>query len=373
MNTELFDTYPEIVGRSATMAHLLEEVTRVAAIDVTVFIGGESGSGKELVARALHRVSRRREGPFLGVNCGAITETLQDSELFGHERGAFTGANKRHLGVFERADHGTVLLDEVGELSPATQVRLLRVVQERGITRVGGDESIPIDIRVISATNKDLRAEVIAGRFREDLFYRLVVYPIWVPPLRDRTEDVPVLANHFLEAAKEIVVTSGITPDAMAVLKKYSWPGNVRELENVVKHVCVKAGGQPIQVAHLPASVREETAASNGDSIPIPKPGPGPTLGVFDDVADVSDSPFTVRLPVEGQPGEMLAHAEKEAILATLLVTSGRVVVAARKLGLSRATLYRKLKKYGIEAQEFREATEKMEGTAADSWPGDGN
>ncbi len=338
------------------MAQLLDEVVRVAVTDITVFVGGESGAGKELVARALHRASRRKDGPFLAVNCGAISETLQDSELFGHERGAFTGANQRHAGVFERAEGGTVFLDEVAELSPATQVRLLRVLQERKLTRVGGDSSIPVDMRVISATNKDLRAEVSAKRFRDDLFYRLVVYPVWVPPLRAHIEDIPALVERFLELSKNVVKTNGITAETINVLKQYHWPGNVRELENVVKHATVKAAGQPIAPEHLPPNL---CAGS---------PDLDPNLGPDTDLVEVSDSPYTVRLRVNGQPGEMLAHAEKEAILATLLVTNGRVVKAARKLGMSRATLYRKLNKFGIDPQEFREVTEKIDGSAVPPW-----
>ncbi len=359
--------HKEIIGRSQAMGHLLEEVQRVAATDVSVFVGGESGVGKELVARALHQWSRRRDGPFLAVNCGAISEGLQDSELFGHEKGAFTGAQQRHRGVFERAAGGTIFLDEVCELSPATQVRLLRILQERQLTRVGGDETVPVDFRVISATNRDIRAEVSSGRFREDLFYRLVVFPLVVPPLRARLEDIPALVDHFLARCDARAAVAGILPEALDALRLHGWPGNVRELENVIKHATVMAGGDPIGVEHLPPDVlasREQSASDDAApgqswSTDASAPMDSPLL---------VDVPLTVRIPVEGSSQEMLARAEREAILATLLATSGRVVLAARRLGLSRATLYRRLKKYNIDPQQFREATEEMKESDLPRW-----
>jgi two-component system response regulator HydG len=214
---------------------VFQTIEKVAPTDASVYIQGESGTGKELVARAIHARSRRADGPFVKVNCGALTETLLESELFGHEKGAFTGAIKRKLGRFELADKGTLFLDEIGDVTPGLQLKLLRVLQEREFERVGGEETIKVDVRVLSATHKDIRAEVAAGRFREDLFYRLHVVPCQVPPLRERKEDIPRLVAHFVRKLgprtnPAIDAENGITPAALARLCAYQWPGNVREL-----------------------------------------------------------------------------------------------------------------------------------------------
>ena len=259
-----------IIGQGAAVRELLAQVQRVAGADVPVHISGESGSGKELVARAVHAASARAAGPFLAVNCGAISETLQDSELFGHEKGSFTGAIGRHRGFFEQADGGTLFLDEVAELSPSTQSRLLRVLEEGRVSRLGGEGAVPVDVRLISASNKDLGEEQAQGRFREDLFYRLVVYPIRVPPLRERPEDIPALVVHFVSQAgagdgagagagagaggSEALglCRAPITEEALERLIAHPWPGNVRELENTVRFALVNAHGGVIDVEHLP-------------------------------------------------------------------------------------------------------------------------
>ena len=251
--------FAEIVGETPPMRALFQTIEKVAPTDASVYIHGESGTGKELVARAIHARSKRAQGPFVKVNCGALTETLLESELFGHERGAFTGAIKRKLGRFELADKGTLFLDEIGDVTPGLQLKLLRVLQEREFERVGGEETIKVDVRVLSATHRDIAVEVAAGRFREDLFYRLHVVPCEVPPLRERKEDIPRLAAHFIaklgpRTNAAIDKTRGITDAALARLGLYAWPGNVRELENVIEQALVFAEGTAIDVGALPAS-----------------------------------------------------------------------------------------------------------------------
>ena len=243
------------------MRAVFELIEKVAPTDASVYIHGESGTGKELVARAIHARSKRASGPFVKVNCGALAETLLESELFGHEKGAFTGAIKRKLGRFELADKGTLFLDEIGDVSPGLQLKLLRVLQEREFERVGGEETIKVDVRVVSATHRDIEAEVAAGRFREDLFYRLHVVPCEVPPLRERSEDIPRLVAHFIaklapRTNPAIDPARGVTDAALARLCLYNWPGNVRELENVIEQALVFAEGTAIDVGALPASVR---------------------------------------------------------------------------------------------------------------------
>ena len=246
-----------LVGDSEPMRRVLELVRKVAATDATVLVLGESGTGKELVARALHAGSPRAAGPFVTISCAAIPEALLESELFGHERGAFTGAVRRKLGRFELADGGTLFLDEVGELPPAMQVKLLRVLQERRFERVGGEETVVADVRLVSATNRDLGAMVKAGAFREDLYYRLAVVPLTLPPLRDRPGDVRALCDHFLvklapRAGRRVLTLS---PGALALLERHRWPGNVRELENALAQALVFADGEVIQPEDLPAGL----------------------------------------------------------------------------------------------------------------------
>src|SRR5262252_1504265 len=232
-----------LIGRSEPMQRLVEQVRKAANSDATVLILGETGTGKELVARLVHELSPRKKGPFVVVHCAALAESLLESELFGHERGSFTGASRRKLGRFELADRGSLFLDEIGEISPAIQIKLLRVLQEKELQRVGGEQTIHVDVRVISATNRDLNSEVQSGRFREDLFYRLHVVPLRVPPLRDRSEDIPLLAEHFVakHAPRINRKVNGLSQAAVRLLTHYAWPGNVRELENVIEQGLVFA------------------------------------------------------------------------------------------------------------------------------------
>ena len=241
-----------MVGRSESMRGIFRAVERIAKAEATVLVTGESGTGKELVARAIHDYSPRREGPFVAVNCGAIPSELIESELFGHEKGAFTGATERRIGRIESANSGTLFLDEIGELEPAVQVKLLRALQERTFERVGANSSISVDVRIVTATNRDLSQEVAAGRFREDLYYRVAVVPIELPPLRDRREDVPLLAETFLARAG---AEKRLTPAAIGALQGYAWPGNVRELQNAIEHGLALSEGDTIDVEDLPISV----------------------------------------------------------------------------------------------------------------------
>jgi two-component system response regulator HydG len=309
-----------IIGHSAAMGRLLDTVAQVAPSEATVLIHGESGSGKELIAGAIHFNSPRREGPFVRLNCAAVTETLLESELFGHEKGAFTGADRRREGRFVQADGGSLFLDEVSEMSPAMQVRLLRVLQERELTRVGGEAPVRVDVRVIAATHTPLAERVSAGAFREDLYYRLNVVALQVPPLRERREDIPLLAQHFLEAFnhrnhKDI---RGFTPQAMDRLIRHSWPGNVRELMNAVERAVVLARTDYLteEDFHL---------------IPL-TPADPPAIAEF-----------------AGTPGgQSLDEVEKSAILNSLAEAGGNKSETARRLGITRRTLHKKLKAYGV-------------------------
>ncbi|MBW2129097.1 MAG: sigma-54-dependent Fis family transcriptional regulator [Deltaproteobacteria bacterium] len=309
-----------IIGRSPAMVRLLETVAQVAPTEATVLITGESGTGKEVIAGAVHYNSLRKEGPFVKVNCAAITETLLESELFGHERGAFTGAHRRKEGRFVQADGGTLFLDEISEMSLAMQAKLLRVLQDMEITRVGGEEVLKVDVRIIAATNKDLLREIQEGRFREDLYYRLNVVTLYLPPLRERREDIPLLAQHFLDvfSRKNQKVIKGFTPQAMDRLIKYDWPGNVRELMNAVERGVILGRDEYLGVEDFPLIPRDPPAEN----------GPG---GREEIPAD---------LPLE--------EVEKATILKTLELTGGNKSEAARRLGITRKTLHKKLKKYGV-------------------------
>jgi two-component system response regulator HydG len=318
------DRFAELVGASEKMAAVRRAIEKVAASDTTVFVGGESGTGKELVARAIHRLSRRAQGAFVKVNCGAITETLLESELFGHERGAFTGAVKQKLGRFELADGGTLFLDEVGDVPASMQVKLLRVLQEHELERVGGERSIKVDVRVVSATNKDLAAEVAAGRFRQDLFYRLHVLPIALPPLRERREDIPLLAASFVAklGPRTNPRVRAVGDAALGRLMAYHWPGNVRELENAIEQALVFAEGAEIGVAALPAFLHAPTGASDDDALAVPR---------------------ELSLP------EILDDLERQLIAKAFRKAGGVKTETARLLGIKTSALYYKLEKYKIE------------------------
>ena len=307
-----------IVARSRTMSQLVDLAQRVAKVDSTVLITGESGTGKERIGRLVHDESTRAGGPFIAVNCGAITETLLESELFGHARGAFTGATQDRPGLFEAANHGTLLLDEVGEVSPGMQVKLLRVLQEREIRRVGENRSRKVDVRVAAATNRDLGQGVAAGTFRQDLYYRLKVVELHVPPLRERRDDLLPLARVLLaEAALRMKrKIAGLAPAAADQLLRYGWPGNVRELENAMERAVALARGSRIELEDLPEDIRHAF------------PAPIATKGAV----------------------RPLEEIEKEYILAALELNGGNQTHTAEQLRIGSATLYRKLKSYGLIA-----------------------
>ncbi len=311
--------FSQIIGKSRAMRELFETLSLVAPSDATVLIYGESGTGKELIANAIHQNSPRASKPFIKINCAALPETLLESELFGHERGAFTGAINKKLGRFQMADGGSLFLDEISDMSLMTQVKLLRVLQEREFEPLGSTKTIRVDIRLIAATNKDLEAEVKAGRFREDLYYRLNVVPINLPPLRNRREDIPLLAEHFLKVYREKnkSFVRGFLPKTMDIMIRYDWPGNVRELENIVERSILLCRGEFISPEDLPASVRG--AEEKDQSI------------------------FSI------PPDMTLKEVEKEVIIQTLIDLKGSRTHAARKLGISRKTLQNKLKEYGIK------------------------
>jgi two-component system NtrC family response regulator/two-component system response regulator HydG len=305
-----------IVGRSAPMARVFDAVRQVAPSRATVLITGESGTGKELVASAIHEGSPRAGGPFIKVHCAALAESVLESELFGHEKGAFTGAVARRDGRFSLAHEGTLFLDEIGEISPAIQVKLLRFLQEREFERVGGDRPIQVDVRVIAATNRDLPAMVRDGRFREDLYYRLNVVGIEMPPLRDRRDDIPALAQHFLDrfVADNGKPLAGIAADALAALCAWDWPGNVRELENAVERAVVMTAGPRVTLRDLPPSVGGIAARPDADGVSI--------------------------------PGASMYEIERHAILKTLEATRGSTSKAAEVLGISVRSIQYKLQEY---------------------------
>ena len=310
----------EMIGESPAVREVREQIRIVAPTRASVLITGENGTGKELVARAIHAASRRGEGPFVEVNCAAIPEDLIESELFGHEKGAFTGAASRRRGKFDLADGGTLFLDEIGDMSLKTQAKILRVLQEMRFERVGGSRSHEVDVRVIAATNKDLEEEIREGRFREDLYYRLNVVPIRVPPLRERVEDIPLLFEHFVrvccaEEKREIVE---VDPAVPGVLQAYPWPGNVRELKNVAERMVIMCRGPRITVDDIPPSVRREAPAGT--------------------------------LPAEGMTLREARRAfERQFIVRHLSRSEWNVPQAAERIGLDRSSLYKKMKELGIE------------------------
>ena len=304
-----------MVAKSAPMRRVVDLAQRIAKVDATVLITGESGTGKELISHMVHDGSARAAGPFIAVNCGAITESLLESELFGHARGSFTGATQDRIGLFEAANHGTLLLDEIGDVSPGMQVKLLRVLQEREIRRVGESRSRPVDVRVMAATNRELAADIESGRFRKDLFYRLNVVQLHVPPLRNRREDILPLARVLLTeiALRSKGTVTGLSPRAADQLLRYAWPGNVRELENAMERAVALGSGSLIQLEDLPEEVRQAI--------------PAPSISGF------------VR---------PLGEIEKDYIMAVVDHNAGNQTRSAAQLGIGSATLYRKLKSFGV-------------------------
>jgi DNA-binding NtrC family response regulator len=397
-----------LVGESAAIREVLVKVEQIAPVTSTVLIEGESGTGKELVARAVHRLSPRRGKPFIAVNVGALPETLLESELFGHEKGAFTGAAERRLGRFELADTGTLFLDEIGEIPPATQVKLLRVLEEREVTRVGGTQTIPVDVRVVAATNRPLREHVDEGAFRADLFYRLNVLSVYLPPLRERREDIPLLVRKFVTEFSQLHdrAFNGISADALALLVEYQWPGNVRELRNLVESMVVLAHGREIVADDIPRAIREsggrrllpvpvgplvqgseraqgrelefivrslvelklqveelrrrmdleqrpvQAAGWVGEVRPVGSPIPGLTevlpvsgYGLVRGGIEPRDESIPATV-ITLAPGMTMAEIERLAIQAALRDTGGNRRKAADLLGIGERTLYRKLREY---------------------------
>lgn len=309
--------FENIIGASPAMQEVFATIRQAAPTRATVLIQGESGTGKELVARALHQCSPRRDGPFVPVHCAALAPTLLESELFGHEKGAFTGAVERRRGRFELADGGTLFLDEIGEIDAALQVKILRVLEERKFERVGGTETLHVDVRLVAATNRDLRARVAEGTFREDLFYRLYVVNLTLPPLRERDGDVVLLAQHYLKtlAAENGKKPLVLAPEAMDAFQAYAWPGNVRELRNVIERMVVLGTGDRLTAADLPAAVRD---------------GGG--------------------LATTSRAGRVLRDAERQLIADALRRHRNNRTKAAQDLGISRRTLHRKLNEFGLRA-----------------------
>jgi DNA-binding NtrC family response regulator len=337
--TDSHDGKQAMVGRCEAMQEVYKAIGRVAAKDITVLIQGESGTGKELVAKAIYQHSLRSEGPFRALNCAAIPETLLESELFGHEKGAFTGAERRRTGHFEQADHGTLFLDEVGDMSPMTQSKVLRVLQERTFERVGGNATISVDVRVIAATNSDLEDLVATGRFRSDLFFRLRDFMIKLPPLRERGDDIRLLAEHFVRKHSSALgrTATQLADSAIAKLCQAAWPGNVRELESVVKQSLLSTPGSVILPEFLPKEL-------GGKGVSNASP-------TFDPVSFVKE-----QLQQENPThlySRVILNTERELFAAILRHTRGNQVQASAILGISRVTLRNKLRQHGLNAADF--------------------
>ncbi len=376
--------FADIITRSANMAAVIRVAEKAAASTIPVLISGKSGVGKELIARAIHGTGERRSRPFVAVNCGAMPENLVESILFGHEKGSFTGATERHTGKFVEASGGTLFLDEVGELPPAAQIKLLRAIQEGEVEPVGARRAVKVDVRIISATNRDLIADVKAGRFREDLFYRLHVFPITVPPLRERPADIPALARHFLArfAAEEGKRIRLIAPEAMQLLAAFPWPGNIRQLENAVFRAVVLTDGDSVGIGEFP-QIAALASAQHGGEGPRSLPGPAETdapHGPERDQAEVpsfgdhppllpADGPLLAdALPLLDAAGEVRPLDEIEAGLIRYAVTHyrGQMSEVARRLRIGRSTLYRKLDALGLNGEPGEDDSE---GVAAERQP----
>ncbi len=328
-----------IVGTSRAVQTLMTTIERVLGSEVVVCILGESGSGKELVARALHTEGRRKGGPFVAINCAAIPENLQEAELFGYEKGAFTGAGATYRGRFEQAEGGTLFLDEVGDMSAATQVKLLRALQEKTVRRIGGTTDLPTNVRVVCATHRNLEAEVAAGRFREDLYFRIMVYPIDAPPLRDRTEDIPLLVAHFTRSFRDDVGRdiSRVSQEALEALMAYRWPGNVRELQNVVHRAMLSCATDQIELSDLPQALRDVLLP------PLPR------------APRAQGAPVATPQAGAGLPTLLLSELERLAIAESLRTSTGHIGKAAKLLGIGRSTLYRRLLELGMESSRAEE------------------
>jgi transcriptional regulator with GAF, ATPase, and Fis domain len=331
-----------IIGRSSSLRNVLRLVETVAATNSTVLLLGETGTGKELIACAIHECSRRQKQPFVTFNCTAIPSSLFESEVFGHERGAFTGATLQRIGKFEQCNRGTLFLDEIGDMTPATQTKILRVLQSGTFERVGGNQPIKVDVRIIAATNKALEQAVAARQFREDLFYRLNVVRIHMPPLRDRPEDVRLIVNFFLKkfAKEQHTAPKSIAPAALKVLEKYHWPGNVRELENVIRRGLVVAKGDAILLSDLPPEITGQGT---------PPAGTAPSEAMAGDLAGMARQLFAW---ARRDPKlKVLPAVERELVIQALKETGNNQVHAARLLGITRATLRKRIEKFGIQRE----------------------
>ncbi len=335
--------FRRIQGESAAIKQCTEQAMQVMETDVNVLLIGESGTGKELFAQAIHEGSRRKSGPFVTINCAAITNELADSLLFGHVKGSFTGANSDHAGFFEQADGGTIFLDEIGDMSLEIQAKVLRVLQEKKIRRVGEKKERNVDFRVVSATHKDFSNAIKTGKFRADLYYRLEEYPLFIPPLRERREDIGLLARHFLESfcTANNIEQVAFGPDVIHQLEEYDWPGNIRELQNMVRRAAINRQGNDIVT--LPRFFHDAGPA---------EPGPPETTApavTREPERATPDPPEEILPRKENQREFLLKNAELQAIQKAYEVTGGNQTKAAKMLGISRSSLYRKLKKYGIE------------------------
>jgi len=332
-----------IVGRSEGMQQVFKLIGQLAAADATALITGESGTGKELVARAIYSHSKRSEQPFLAINCAAIPENLLESELFGHEKGAFTGAMVQRIGKFEQCNRGTIFLDEIGDMTPATQTKILRVLQSGTFERVGGNQPIQVDVRVIAATNKPLEQAVAARQFREDLFYRLNVVRVQLPPLRERREDVRLLVNYFLRkfSRGQQQSPNSISPGAIKALEQYHWPGNVRELENVIQRALVVTKGEAILPGDLPPEINGQKATA---------PSSAPTIvGDNSSLAALAQQLF--QWARQDNKRKVIPTVERELIIEALKETNGNQVQAAQLLGITRATLRKRVEKFKIQRE----------------------
>ncbi len=325
--------FSHMLTQSPRMLRVFDQIRAVAGTDATVLIRGETGTGKELVSRAIHERSRRRERPFISVNCGAFTESLLESELFGHEKGSFTGASGRRQGVFEMADGGTLFLDELGETSLNVQVNLLRVLEEMRFRRVGGQDPVQVDVRIIAATNVDLEQAVAARRFREDLFYRLNVFPIHLPPLRERPEDTPLLLRHFLEDAAQDygLKAPTLAPEAMQTILGYRWPGNVRQLRSLCERWVIVAAGREVTPEMLPSDMRNLLVQDGPGSLPV------------DD-----------NVPLKVATDRAIEQVERTYLQRMLRRKGGQLGQAAEAAGITRRTLYTKMKQYGLDSDDYR-------------------
>jgi len=330
---ETTHNFSNIVSRNERMQQAFKLVRQVAETDVTVLVLGETGTGKELIARAIHFNSARRDKPFITINCSAIPETLLESELFGHEKGAFTGANKQRIGKFEEAGGGTIFLDEIADLPLHVQTKLLRFLQERQVERVGGSTPIIVDARVVAATNRNLPDMVTAGTFREDLYYRLNVFPITLPPLRERIDDIPLLAEHFLEKHRSLArqPIAGFSPSVIHQMMNYEWRGNVREMENLIRRAIIKADGNTITALELLQDI--QTPQSH----------------------EVTESPSRTTVPYKTYLEQVVRDAEVKYLFRALKECSGNLNQVAKMMDVDRKTVYRKIEEYKIDVSKFKE------------------